>query len=210
MRKFPLLIVASLCAAPPAGAQVTVDLHALDGLPAAKPSPFRMAPPAQPRPKVTLTPTAPAQPAMRTPPPAAPAAAEAVALPDVPPPVAPAPLAAPPAAETPKPATASIRIPFAADQSELDKDGTAAIQGLIETAYTNGTPSFTVIAYAAGKPDDPSSARRLSLARATAARDTLLSNGVPSRRINVRALVSQAGGGPPDRVDISTGPGISP
>ena len=125
-------------------------------------------------------------------------------LPGAPPPNAPAQMTAPPVAEAPKPVFASIRLPFAPEQTDPNKDGIAAIEALIETAYANGATSFAITGYAAGAQEDPSSARRLSLARAAAVRAVLLNNSVPSRKITVRALGSQAGNGPPDRVDIAT------
>lgn len=60
-----------------------------------------------------------------------------------------------------------------------------------------------MLAYAPGKPDDPSTARRISLSRAMAVRSALVADGVPSARIFVRALGEQYGDGPPDRVDLS-------
>jgi hypothetical protein len=64
------------------------------------------------------------------------------------------------------------------------------------------------VAYAAGTPEDPSTARRLSLARALAVRSALIADGVSSTRIYVRALGAQPGGAlagdaPADRVDLS-------
>ena len=68
--------------------------------------------------------------------------------------------------------------------------------------------TFNVLAYAPGKADDPSTARRISLSRAMAVRSALVADGVPSARIFVRALGEQFGDGPPDRVDLSvTGAG---
>ena len=61
------------------------------------------------------------------------------------------------------------------------------------------------MAYAAGSAEDPSTPRRLSLARALAARAVLLHEGVASTRIYVRALGasgSGAAGLPPDRVEV--------
>jgi outer membrane protein OmpA-like peptidoglycan-associated protein len=205
MRKLLLPIVAALSAASSASAQVTVDFHALEGLPAAKPAPAPPAPRPVVRPKITLAPTV----AAPAPVPEKPAPAATVALPIAPPAVPVAPTAPPPVAEAPKPAT-SIRIPFAAEQTDLSKDGIAAVEKLIETAYANSTSNFSVVAYASGKPDDPSSARRLSLARALAARTVLQNNSVPSRKITVRALGNQAGDGPPDRVDIVASAGGTP
>ena len=61
-------------------------------------------------------------------------------------------------------------------------------------------------AYAAGSPEDPSTPRRLSLARALAARAVLINEGIASTRIYVRALGSAADDGPADRVDLSAAP----
>ena len=63
-----------------------------------------------------------------------------------------------------------------------------------------------VTAFAAGSPEDPSTPRRLSLARALAARAVLINEGIASTRIYVRALGSAAGDGPADRVDLSAAP----
>ena len=233
MRKLPLLIALALCAPFPVGAQVSVDLHALEALPATN-APAPRPVPRPPRPKVTLPPTAAATVATTQPAPAAPVApAQAASTPAAPTvaasapaastdlPIGPPPVAAiepPPARtasvqpvpESPKPAVANLRIPFGADQTDLGKEGTAALDALLHSAYEGGPPAFTILAYAAGSPDDPSSARRLSLARAMAARNALMSDGVPSRRITVRALGSQAAGGPPDRVDVSATPSTAP
>lgn len=220
MRKLPLFIALALCAPFPAGAQVSVDLHALEALPATN-APAPRPVPRPPRPKVTLPPTAAATVATTQPAPAAPTVAASAPAASTDLPIGPPPVAAtepPPARtasvqpvpESPKPAVANLRIPFGADQTDLGKEGTAALDALLHSTYEGGPPAFTILAYAAGSPDDPSSARRLSLARAMAARNTLMSDGVPSRRITVRALGSQAAGGPPDRVDISATPSTAP
>ena len=66
--------------------------------------------------------------------------------------------------------------------------------------------SVNVVAYAAGKPDDPSTARRLSLSRGLAVRSVLLASGVPSAQIYVRALGATASDGPADRVELTVAP----
>ncbi len=223
MRDLPLLIVFALCVAVPAGAQVSVDLHALESLPGTNAPTPRAAPrPMQPRPKVTLAPTTTGGPAATSipaataqsgptmppsaPAPAAPAPAGVVPVAPIaeapPPPAQIAPQV--PAPEAPAPVTANLRIPFGADQTDLSKEGSAALDSFLRAAYEAGAPAFTIVGYAAGKQDDPSVARRLSLARAMAARNSLMNNGVPSRRITLRALGSQAAGGPPDRVDVTS------
>ena len=59
------------------------------------------------------------------------------------------------------------------------------------------------MAYAAGTPEDPSTARRLSLSRALAVRSALMADGVTSSRIYVRALGATGGDEAPDRVDLA-------
>jgi outer membrane protein OmpA-like peptidoglycan-associated protein len=53
---------------------------------------------------------------------------------------------------------------------------------------------------------DSSRARRLALARAIEARAVLLSAGIRSTRIDVRALGKPADASDPDRVEVSLGP----
>ena len=60
-----------------------------------------------------------------------------------------------------------------------------------------------MVAYAAGTPEDPSTARRLSLSRALAVRSALMADGVTSARIYVRALGATGGDEAPDRVDLA-------
>ncbi len=102
---------------------------------------------------------------------------------------------------------------FGTGETDLSPASATAIQNLVQTGPQGDGISFNVVAYAAGTPEDPSTARRLSLARALAVRSALIADGVSSTRIYVRALGAQAGGaqaggaqagdGPPDRVDLS-------
>ncbi len=62
-----------------------------------------------------------------------------------------------------------------------------------------------VVAYAEGTADQASQARRLSLSRALTVRSYLISQGVRSTRIDVRALGARASDGPADRVDLLIG-----
>jgi outer membrane protein OmpA-like peptidoglycan-associated protein len=234
-----LMLAGLLCAAVPALAQVTVDLHALDALPGAKSRPpearaHRTPPkPGQPPPgSARLNKTSPRQPAAtpvpepataaasRTPaapppvpaPPAATlpeAAPPVIALAPVPPPPAaqPAPPPPPPISDTATSAAhaagAGLRVTFGSGETDLSPASAAAIQNLVKTGPQGDAISFNVVAYAAGTPEDPSTARRLSLARALVVRSALLADGVSSTRIYVRALGAQAGDAPPDRVDLS-------
>jgi outer membrane protein OmpA-like peptidoglycan-associated protein len=101
------------------------------------------------------------------------------------------------------PTTAGLRLTFAPGQSDLSPDSAASIKDFTASAPSGDAATFTVQAYAPGTPDDPSTARRVSLSRAMAVRSALVADGVPSARIFVRALGAQYGDGPPDRVDLS-------
>lgn len=59
-----------------------------------------------------------------------------------------------------------------------------------------------LLAYGGDKGDKGSDARRLSLKRALAIRQVLIDDGVPSERIDVRAMGGADDGGPADRVDV--------
>ena len=127
------------------------------------------------------------------------------------------PIAPPPPAGSPPPPPVSrqgrdhggadnqsgLRLTFAPGQSDLSPDSGASIKQLTELRRQATRRRSTCSAYAPGKPDDPSTARRISLSRAMAVRSALVADGVPSARIFVRALGEQYGDGPPDRVDVS-------
>jgi outer membrane protein OmpA-like peptidoglycan-associated protein len=237
MRQIRLLLPLLLIAANPAFAQVTVDLHALDVLPGARPATRepparRAAPRPAPRPLAAKTSKPPTPAASATPAPtAAPTASAtppatatpqppAATLPTTAPPsIALAPIAPPsaaPAAPPPPPPISdsassaatttgadSLRVTFGAGETDLSPTSAAAIHALVQKAPSGDTTSFNVVAYAAGTPDDPSTARRLSLTRALAVRSALIADGVSSARIYVRALGAASGDEPPDRVDVA-------
>jgi outer membrane protein OmpA-like peptidoglycan-associated protein len=147
-----------------------------------------------------------------TPPPATlPTGAPAVAsLAPIPPPAVPAttaPPAPPPvsatAGTTATAENAGLRLVFKADQSDLSPASSSAIEELVKATPKGDTVTYNVVAYAAGVADDPSIARRLSLARGLSVRAALIADGVASTRIYVRALGASAGDGPPDRVDLT-------
>jgi outer membrane protein OmpA-like peptidoglycan-associated protein len=101
-------------------------------------------------------------------------------------------------------------VTFGSGQADLSPDSAAAIQQLVKAAPNNDTTSFNVVAYAAGTPDDPSTARRLSLSRALTIRSALIADGVSSTRIYVRALGAATGDGPGDRADLTVLGGNAP
>jgi len=192
---------------PPGAAEATT--------PAGMPAPAALATgpmPAAGAPTPAAGPTPPAAPTQPALPPATFAAAPppVAVIPPVQPPVPPAsasPPAPPPitanAATTAAATPAGLRLTFNKGQSDLSPESADSIKQLVQTAPHTDTVSYNVLAYASGDPDDPSVARRLSLARAIAVRSALMADGVPSARIYLRALGSQpGGGGPPDRVAI--------
>jgi outer membrane protein OmpA-like peptidoglycan-associated protein len=217
MRALPILSAVFVTAAAPVFAQVTVDLHALEALPE-RPA----AGPTRPRPQVVpngptvvtrVAPIARAPAAIPAPQPQ-PALPEAepqtASINPIAPPEPPAGSAPPPpppvsatAATKAAPTTAGLRLTFAPEQSDLSPDSSASIKQLATSTPPGDDTTYNVQAYAPGKPDDPSTARRVSLSRAMAVRAALVASGVPSARIFVRALGEQFGDGPPDRVDIA-------
>jgi outer membrane protein OmpA-like peptidoglycan-associated protein len=205
-------------------AQVTTDPRALDQLqptgqahPPAKPPPPR---PAQQRPtraKTTASTTA-------HPPAVAPPQEPLVPIAPPPPPVIPEPVSvpvrpvstpAPPAVADDAPGTATqieggLRLTFGTDRADLNPATDTALRALVHGAATptGSSTTFTVTAYAAGTPEDPSTPRRLSLSRALTVRSVLINEGIASIRIYVKALGAAApaiADGPPDRADIVVG-----
>jgi outer membrane protein OmpA-like peptidoglycan-associated protein len=96
-----------------------------------------------------------------------------------------------------------LTVTFGADGAELNPGSADAIKNFAQSVPQSDAVSFNVLAYSHGQAQDPSSARRLSLARALAVRSALMAAGVPSTRIYVRALGSDSGSGSPDRADLS-------
>jgi outer membrane protein OmpA-like peptidoglycan-associated protein len=122
------------------------------------------------------------------------------------PPLQPAPVVAGAAGEA-LPIPDGLRLTFGSGSTDLNPETQAALQKLAHEAAAKPDVTVTVTAYAAGAPDDPSTPRRLSLSRALSARTVLVSQGISSTHIYLRALGPDAGGGPPDRVDVMvTGP----
>ncbi len=199
----------------PASAQVTVNPQAVEPLtggapkPTAKPRPTHPAPSHTAPPHPTSPPPTPLPPTPpRVPPPIVPAVP--------PPPAVLAPLSPPPPThpvEAPPPAPivadapgtameipGGVRVTFGANSADINVITDYALRHLAR-ASPNG--NFTISAFASGVPDDPSTPRRLSLSRALAARSLLMAEGVPSVRINVRALGPNTANGPADRVDVT-------
>lgn len=227
-----LLVAASgSLVSPAAWAQVTVDPNALDQL---APTPAK--PPVKPVRRaatrqaanpgttkaskpVVAKPVAPAQPA----PPSVRSVPVPVAAPPAPilPPsiIVPTRPVPPPAAVSVLPdaqgeattGKAGLRLTFGPQRADLNPATDAALRKLLHDAPPGGLVTYNVTAHAAGNEDDPSTPRRISLARALAVRSVMITEGVPSIRIYVKALGAlqpatpgTAQDGPPDRVDIAT------
>lgn len=117
--------------------------------------------------------------------------------------------AAPPPAET-KPESGirnirNIHINFPPGTAEPSADVAAALQSLAGdlTNELQAKSGRLLLQAFAGTPGDKSSeARRLSLKRALAVRQLLIDSGVPSDKIDVRAMGGITDGGKPDRVDV--------
>jgi outer membrane protein OmpA-like peptidoglycan-associated protein len=163
--------------------------------------------------RTARTPTVPAATAHPVPvEPATPATPTASATPSIP--ALPGQQPAEPPASTTKPAPTPsalplpppVRVTFEEGKADLSPQDEAAIMVLAHEIPSTTSSSINVIAYAAGKPDDPSTARRLSLSRGMAVRSVLLSSGVPSAQIYVRALGATASDGPADRVELVVAP----
>jgi outer membrane protein OmpA-like peptidoglycan-associated protein len=141
-------------------------------------------------------------------PPPVPVLPPPIAVPVRPAPPPPPPPISPDAPGTVGHSTDGLRVTFGADRTDLNPDSSAAIAALTHAPAAGPDTTYTVFAYAAGAPDDPSTPRRLSLSRALAVRSVLMAQGVASVRIYVKALGAASptfADGPPDRVDVTVG-----
>ena len=121
--------------------------------------------------------------------------------------------ATPPARTTPSGAAAAglkreTTIPFAVGARSLAPVNVNAIHGLattLNTALASGNARIHLDAFGGPRGDKSSDSRRLSLKRALVVRELLIEDGVPSEKIDVRALGGADDGGAPDRVDVFVG-----
>jgi outer membrane protein OmpA-like peptidoglycan-associated protein len=94
---------------------------------------------------------------------------------------------------------------FAAGASDPAQSALGAIKYLavdLNSSMHSAGSRVQLIAYGGDKGNKGSDARRLSLKRALAIRQVLIDDGVPSERIDVRAMGGADDGGPGDRVDV--------
>jgi outer membrane protein OmpA-like peptidoglycan-associated protein len=90
----------------------------------------------------------------------------------------------------------------ATDPSPSQFDGVKLLAGNLNAALEAGAARIQIEAYGGAPGDKSSDARRLSLKRALAVRQLLIDDGVPSARIDVRAMGGVEDKGPVDRVDV--------
>jgi outer membrane protein OmpA-like peptidoglycan-associated protein len=170
----PLLPGAAPPALPPALTDAATPLALPTGAP---PPPHALAAPAS-------KPATPARLAEATPPPPAARPAPQRAAPDA----------------LPKGAD-GLTLPFFVDESDLPAAETAMLR---DFAGRYGAAAHYIVRAFATSPagdDDPSTPRRIALARAQSVATALAGSGVPPDRVRLLALGS-AGGTPPDRVEV--------
>jgi flagellar motor protein MotB len=90
----------------------------------------------------------------------------------------------------------------ATNPSPVQFSGVKLLAGDLTTALESGASRVQLEAYGGAPGDKSSDARRLSLKRALAVRQLLIDNGVPSNRIDVRAMGGVDDKGPTNRVDV--------
>jgi outer membrane protein OmpA-like peptidoglycan-associated protein len=174
----------------------------------AEPAPAAQAPaaetPAEPTPAPAETQTAETPPASEaTPQPEAqPQGEQQAAVAPETTPAAPAEGTTPPAEGGAALPAGATRILYTGESDDVPPEATAGLDTIAQDMMANQDKRIQVLSYAAGTEDTESKARRKSLARGLAIRSYLMKAGVPSTRIDVRALGNKAEGGPADRVDI--------
>jgi outer membrane protein OmpA-like peptidoglycan-associated protein len=94
---------------------------------------------------------------------------------------------------------------FPANGTDLSTDGSDQLKSLatnLNSALDAGAARVQIEAYGGNPGDKSSDARRLSLRRALAVRQLLIDSGIPTDRIDVRALGGADDRGNADRVDV--------
>lgn len=193
--------VAPPAAAPVSAAVPTAATSDVPAVPAAAP-PVALTP--DPAPLQTAVKPQPPKPDPVPPPgPVEPPPAPKVAAIAPPPPPTPSPVASPAAAVPAPVATAKgVRLLFLPDGADVPTTARPALDGVVKQLQSQPDRRVLITAYAAGTPETASQSRRLSLNRALAVRSFLAESGVSTARVDVRALGSQIGDGPADRVDL--------
>ena len=92
--------------------------------------------------------------------------------------------------------------PNASDPNVSALQSVKSIAGELSAALGDSASRVQLLAYGGERGDKSSNTRRLSLKRALIVRQILIDSGVPSERIDVRAMGGVDDSGPPDRVDV--------
>lgn len=107
----------------------------------------------------------------------------------------------PPPAPTPRDPDI-YTISFTVGASSVPSDAAPNLRNLAARMAKDPALRVELIAYASDPQKSVSRSRRLSTERGVNVRKELLTAGVESTRINLRALGEQSGDGAPDRVDV--------
>ena len=116
--------------------------------------------------------------------------------------------ATPPARTTPSPAAGLKRqtvIPFASGATSVapgDVNQIHTLAASLSAALSGGASRVEIEAFGGPRGDKSSESRRLSLRRALVIRELLIEDGVPSEKIDVRAMGGADDNGAADRVDV--------
>ncbi|HEY0282722.1 MAG TPA: hypothetical protein VGC27_08870, partial [Rhizomicrobium sp.] len=92
--------------------------------------------------------------------------------------------------------------PNATDPSVSAMQNIKTLAGSLSTTLGVGASRLQLLAFGGPHGEKSSDSRRLSLRRALIVRQILIDNGVPSERIDVRAMGGTDDSGPLDRVDV--------
>lgn len=98
---------------------------------------------------------------------------------------------------------AAFSISFDTDSKSLPANTAGALDELARKMIANESMRVQLLAYASAGERSEAKARRLSLSRALEVRSYLISKGIASTRMDVRALGNQSSTGSPDRVDMT-------
>lgn len=118
-------------------------------------------------------------------------------------------LASLPAPATPAITEGALQLVYPVGETTLPANMQGALTTLAQQTAKDTNMRLEIKAYASSTDDQPTSARRMSLARALAVRAFLIDQGLDSLRINVKALGTDEGSDTPDRVDIISTPIVS-
>lgn len=98
---------------------------------------------------------------------------------------------------------AALSIPFDTDTKSLPASASGALDDVAKKMNADKSMRVQLLAFASAGERSEAKARRLSLSRALEVRSYLISKGIASTRMDVRALGNQSSSGSPDRVDMT-------